>query len=201
MGGRHRVPKATRVRRLVRGRRFDRNPLRRASDRAETLVLILLAVAFLVGTPFAALATGGWARAMALKAQHAQEAAVRQVTAIVVAVTAPPPVGQRLAWQAEARWRAPDGRMVTHQVPVLDRPAVGGSLLVWTDRAGDLGTAPLLDSQVAGQAVTGEVLGVAATACVLVLAGGLARWTLNRRRLAAWDADWKTTGPRWTTLA
>jgi hypothetical protein len=187
--------------RLVRGRRFDRNPLRRASDRAETLVLIVLAVAFLVGAPLAALATGGLARAMALKAQHTQEAVVRQVTAVVLAVTAPPPVGQRLAWQAEARWRAPDGRVVTHEVPLPYRPAVGATLRVWTDRAGDLAIAPLLDSQVAGQATMGEALGVIGTAGVLVLAGGLARWTLNRRRLAAWDADWQETGPRWTTLA
>jgi hypothetical protein len=189
------------ARRLVRGRRFDRNPLRRASDRAETLVLILLAVGFLVGAPFAALATGGWARAMALKAQHAQEAAVRQVTAVVLAATAPPSVGQRLAWQAKARWRAPDGRVVTHEVPLPYRPVVGGSLRVWTDRAGHLGVAPLLDSQVAEQATMGEALGVAGLAGGLVLTGGLARWTLNRRRLAAWDADWRTTGPRWTTRA
>lgn len=189
------------ARMLVRGRRFDRNPLRRASDRAETLVLILLAVAFVVGAPLAALATGGLARAAALKAQHAQQAVVRQVTAVVLAVTAPPPVGERLAWQAEARWRAPDGRVVTHEVRLPYRPAVGGSLRVWTDRAGDLATAPLLDSQVAGQATTGEALGVAGTAVVLALAGGLSRWTLNRRRLAAWEADWQETGPRWTTRA
>jgi hypothetical protein len=201
MSGRHRVPRATTARRLLRGRRFDRNPLRRASDRAETLVLILLAVAFLAGAPFAALATGGLARAVALKAQHAQEAAERQVTAVVLAVTAPPPVGQRLAWQAEARWRAPDGRVVTHEVPLPYPPAVGGSVRVWTDRAGDLAPAPLLDSQVAGQATTGEVLGVAGTAAALVLAGGLARRALNWRRLAAWDAAWQETGPRWTTPA
>jgi len=201
MGGRHRVPKVTTVRRLVRERRFDRNPLRRTSDRAETLVLILVMAAFVAGAPFAALAAGGWARATALTAQHAQEAAVRQVTAVVLAVTAPPPVGQRRAWQAEARWRAPDGREVTHEVPLRYGPAVGGPLRVWTDRAGDLAAAPLLDSQVAGQATEGEALGVAGTAGVLLLAGGLARWTLNRRRLAAWDADWQATSPRWTSWA
>jgi hypothetical protein len=206
MGGRKRVPEAApantgMVRRLVRGRRFDRNPLRRASDRAETLVLILLAVAFLAGAPFVALAAGGWARAVALHAQRAQEAAVRQVTAVVLAVSAPPPVGERFAWEAKARWRAPDGREVTREVPLPYSPAVGGSLTVWTDRAGDLASAPLLDSQLAGQATTGEALGVAGMAAALLLAGGLARWTLNRRRLAAWDADWQATSPRWTSRA
>jgi hypothetical protein len=33
----------------------------------------------------------------------------------------------------------------------------------------------------------------------LALAGVLAQWSLNRRRLAGWDADWQATGPRWTT--
>ena len=85
----------------------------------------------------------------------------------------------------------------------LFRPAraVGGKLQVWTDRTGDLTTAPLLDSQVADQTTSAEVLGVVASAGVLTLAGALALWTLNKRRMAAWDADWHATGPRWTTRA
>ena len=77
--------------------------------------------------------------------------------------------------------------------------AVGGKLQVWTDRTGDLTTAPLLDSQVAEQTASGEALGAIAAAVVLTLAGALALWTLNKRRMAAWDADWHATGPRWTT--
>jgi len=37
-----------------------------------------------------------------------------------------------------------------------------------------------------------------AVAAVLAAIGLLARWVLDRRRLAAWDARWKTTGPQWT---
>src|SRR5690348_18243309 len=40
--------------RLLRGRRLDRNPLRRGSDRAETVVLGVLLAAFLAAAPFAA---------------------------------------------------------------------------------------------------------------------------------------------------
>ena len=65
-------PRATCTSRFVRGRRFDRNPLRRAADRAETIVLALLLVAFLVGAPLAALASGAWAHAMAQRAELAQ---------------------------------------------------------------------------------------------------------------------------------
>ena len=60
--------------RFVRGMRFDRNPLRRATDRAESVVLILLAVLFLVGAPLSALAAGGAMHAVAQRAELAQRA-------------------------------------------------------------------------------------------------------------------------------
>jgi hypothetical protein len=190
----------TRMGWFVRRWRFDRNPLRRATDRAETMVLAVLVAAFLVGAPAAALATGAWLHGMAQRAQLAQEASRSQVTAAVLAVTPPVPGdGEELAWQVQARWRAPDGQVVTHQVPVPSDIAVGGKLQVWTDRTGDLTTAPLLDSQVADQTASGEALGAIAAATVLTLAGTMALWTLNKRRMAAWDADWHATGPRWTT--
>jgi hypothetical protein len=163
------------------------------------MVLIVLVAAFLTGAPAAALATGAWMHGMAQRAQLAQEASRRQVTAAVLAVAAPPAGAETLAWQARARWRAPDGQEVIQEVPVSSDTVVGGKLQVWTDRAGDLTTAPLLDSQVAGQAACGGALGAIAAAAVLTLAGALGRWRLSKRRMAAWDADWQATGPRWTT--
>jgi hypothetical protein len=194
-------PYVTRLGKFGRRWRFDRNPLRRATDRVETVVLVLLGAAFLIGTPFAALATGAWVHGMARQSQLAQEASRRQVTAVVVAVTADPASGQVLAWQAQARWKAPDGREVTHEVPVPPDTVVGAKLPAWSDLTGDPTTAPLLDSQVAGQTATGEALGAVASAVVLTLAGGMALWTLDKRRMAAWDADWRATGPHWTTRA
>ena len=161
-------------------------------------MLAVLVAAFLIGVPAAALATGAWMHGMAQRAQFAQEASRSQVTAVVLTVT-PPPAGEELAWQAQARWKAPDDQVVTHQVPVPSGTAVGGKLQVWTDRTGDLTTAPLLDSQVAGQTASGEALGAIASAAVLTMAGALALWTLNKRRMAAWGADWQATGPRWTS--
>ena len=81
---RERKPRTTLTGRFVRGRRFDRNPLRRPADRAETIVLALLLVAFLVGAPLAALASGTWARTMAQRAEVAQTASRYQVTAVVL---------------------------------------------------------------------------------------------------------------------
>jgi hypothetical protein len=33
---------------------------------------------------------------------------------------------------------------------------------------------------------------------MLLAAGQLAHFLLGRRRLAAWDAEWRATGPQWT---
>jgi hypothetical protein len=190
-------PGASRLGRFVRRWRFDRNPLRRATDR--TAVLTVLVAAFLIGAPHCGLVAGAWAHGMAQRAQFTQEASQSQVTAVVLAVAASPAGGGAVVWQAQAWWRARPGGH--HEVPVLTGTVVCGTLQVWTDRAGDLTTAPPLDSQVAGQATTGHVLGVIASAGALTLTGVLARRSLNKRRISAWEADWHATGPRWTTRA
>jgi hypothetical protein len=61
-------PVFARLRRSIRRWRFDRNPLRRTTDRAETAVHAVLVIAFLAGAPFAALATGAWAHGLAQRA-------------------------------------------------------------------------------------------------------------------------------------
>jgi hypothetical protein len=33
---------------------------------------------------------------------------------------------------------------------------------------------------------------------LLLAAGMLARWALGRRRLRAWEAEWRTSGPQWS---
>lgn len=192
---------ATCLGRFARGRRFDRNPLRRATDRIETAVLAALVIAFLAGAPFAAQAAGAWIHGVAQRTQLSQETSRSQVRAVVLTVATPAATGKELADQAQARWRAPDGREVTGEVPVPPGTAVGATIQVWTDRAGNLTTAPLADSQVAEQTVLGQALGVVGTACVLAVAGALALRALNRRRMADWAAEWQVTGPRWTTRA
>lgn len=188
--------------RFVRGRRLDDNPLRRASDRAETLVLLVLAAIFLVCAPLAAPACGAWAHAMAQRTQLAQAASRSQVTAVVLAAPAPKAVGYGdFVSKAEARWTAPSGTVVTGLVPAPAGTRVGARLAVWTTRDGHPSSQPLGASQVAFLTAFGEVAAVAALAAALAMAGLLARWSLNRRRLAGWDADWQATEPRWTTRA
>jgi hypothetical protein len=201
MGSSERTPKATLMGRLVRGRRFDRNPLRRAADRAETIAVVLVLVAFLVGAPLAALASGPWAHAMAQRAELAQAASRHQVTAVVLTTPAVIAGSWDLASVTQARWTAPDGTVVTSDMPVLAGTRAGATIPVWTTRDGQLTSPPMGESQVASLADLGEITGAAAVALLLALVGVLARWSLDKRRMAAWDDDWQATAPRWTTRA
>ena len=83
-GGR---PLAMRVRRLWP----DSNPLRRASDRAEFAVVVVLLAALLAGVPLTALAAARWSAASGMRPELAQ--AGRHQVAAVLLHDAPTTVG------------------------------------------------------------------------------------------------------------
>lgn len=205
MKDRRRQARVSLMGRFARGRRLDRNPLRRRSDRAETAVLAALVAALAAGGPFAAMAAGAWEHAAAHREQSAQEASWRLVPAVVRGAPVVDPVrtGATAAtgFEAPARWTAPDGTAVTGRIPVPADTTPGTTIRIWVARDGVLAGAPLRDSQVQAQAALAEVYGVAGTAVTVAVAGLLARRALDRRRLAAWDAEWRSVGPRWTTRA
>ena len=184
--------------RLLRGRRLDRNPLRRGSDRAETVVLGALLAAFLAAAPFAAHAAGSWAHASAVRDAQARRASLHQVTATLLGA-APVLSGYGLAsdFAVEARWRAPDGRVRTGELLVTATAAAGHSTRIWVDRAGRL-TGPLSRDQVTGRVQLAVGVAVGGLAVLLIVAAWLARRGIDRRRMAAWDADWLANGPRWS---
>lgn len=194
-------PRVTWLGRFARGRRPDRNPLRRASDVIETVVLALLIGAFGAGAPFAAQASGRWASTPARHAQITQE----QTRYLVPATVLSAPPDQRVltlgATDMAARWTAPDGKKVTGEAYVPWGTLAGATVRVWTTRDGVITAPPLQDSQIADQAYFTEGCTVAGFAILLFGLGLLARRMLDRRRLAAWDAEWRVTGPRWTTRA
>jgi hypothetical protein len=187
--------------RFLRGRRLDRNPLRRASDRVETVVLALLVAAFLAGLPFAAGAAGAVTRAVAGRVQAVQRATRSEVPAILLRAAPLSTAAPGVLPDVAARWTAPDGVRRTGQVSVLPGTPAGTTVRVWVTRDGQLTGPPMPDSQVCGQVALAEAGAGAALALVLCLAGLLARRSLDRRRAAAWDEEWRVTGPRWTTRA
>jgi hypothetical protein len=195
---RDRKPRVTRLGRFLRGLRPDRNPLRRGSDRVETAVLASLLIAFLAGAPFVAQACGTIAHDIAERNQVTQEAALRQVPAVLLKAAPTSSTWAGVDPLVPVRWTAPDGKVVTGQVPVPPGTAAGATAQIWTTKDGQLADPPLQDSQVAGQTGLAATLGVAAFAIALIVVGVVVRLALDKRRMAAWDADWLATGPRWT---
>ena len=185
--------------RLLRGRRLDRNPLRRGSDRAETVVLGALLAAFLAAAPFAAHAAGSWAHASAVRDAQAQRASLHQVTATLVrAAPVLSSYGSASDFAVQARWRAPDGRVRTGELLVTATAAAGRSTRIWVDRTGRLTGPPLSRDRVTGRVQLAVGVAVGGLAVLLIVAAWLARGGIDRRRMAAWDADWLANGPRWS---
>ena len=97
--------------RLARALGLDRNPLRRATDRAEAWIRVGLLAVFLIAGPMAALGAGHWAyqtgitaaRVSAAPAHRVKPAALQQAPTI----TYLPRVGQGGRAWAGARGRAP----------------------------------------------------------------------------------------------
>ena len=183
--------------RLLRGWRPDRNPLRRGSDRAETTILGALVALFLVGTPLIWHFAGSWSYAAYSREARAQRAVLHQVPATLLQAVPGWNVSGSEGADVIARWQAPDGGLRTGPVFVPDGVA-SGTVLVWTDQAGQLTDPPLQQAQVAVRARLAGMMAVIALAVTLFGAGALARRVLDRRRLAAWETDWLATGPRWS---
>jgi len=182
---------------------LDANPLRRASDRAESWIRLGLLTAFLAAGPLVAIGAGHWMEAAGLREARAQAAAERQVHATLlrnapITRTLGPYERQVLAW-VPARWDAPGGSPRTGKVTAVLPARAGSTVTIWTAAAtGQLAQPPLPRHQITERAV----LLVALTPAVLALALlGLLRLScrmLDRQRLAGWAAAWSAIGPQWT---
>lgn len=200
--GQQQAPALSFAGRIARSRGFDRNPLRRVTDRIETVVVTVFIVAFLAGAPLAALVAGGWAHAAAQRAEVGQRAARREVSATLL----PGPSSRAtfnsatVTWADAVRWMAPNGRTASVDLAVpVETHGLPATMPVWSTLNGQLVPPPLGDVQVTWLTVLAAALGSVAVAVTLFLSGLTARLLLNRHRMAAWDADWRTTAPRWTT--
>jgi hypothetical protein len=182
--------------------RPDRNPLRRAFDRAEVAIGAGLVVAFLAGAPLLSVTASQLTRNAAQHAELVERATTREVRAVLLR-SAPPPILADRAISATAeepvRWIAAHGSVRIGQVPVPGGTRAGTTVLVWTDVRGRLTSPPLLPSQVGDQIALAALLTPAALALALGVGWMVVRRVLNARRLAWWEAQWSTTGPSWTS--
>jgi hypothetical protein len=178
----------------VRGLWPDHNPLRRTYDRIEAGIVAALLALFLIGAPLAAVFAGRLAYDAGLRAERAQQAKWHQVVAVLVEDA----VGAEYGATALVQWTTPDGVVHAGVAPVpLGSPA-GSSVRIWVDASGQASGPPMRSSDVAGNVVVAVVATVAGAGLLLFGAGALAHRILGRKRLTAWEADWRATGPQWT---
>ncbi len=194
-------PGVGRARRLLWRVWPDRNPLRRAADRVERALLVVLFALFAAGTPAAALAVAHWAGMGAAHAARVAAAAQRPVTAHLLH-TAPPAVGPADTSSYlvhEPAWWA-DSAGVKHVATVLVTAGTkaGAVLHEWTDGAGGLTSVRIDPGQLSSGAVLAAVGTAVLLAGVVVVAMLLIRRQVDRRRLAGWEDGWSAIGPEWT---
>jgi hypothetical protein len=191
--------------RLIRGGRwlgFDRNPLRRTVDRAETAIRLTILVLILTAVPAAAVLAGRWADHAALAEARAQRAATHVVSAVLTepapTTGAPDPyAGAEVAW-VPAHWVAPNGAHRTGDVLAPAGARKGSTVPTWVDASGDFTDPPPGHTQVVGNVFMAVILAGLSLLAFLIGAEAVSHHLLERRRLNAWDAGWRAVAPRWT---
>jgi len=172
----------------------DRNPLRRTTDRARTAVIGLLLLVFLAAAPLASILASSWSSGPRSVAQQ-----TRYHVAAVLLAGPPRPIadgyGGAVDLLARASWASPAGTMRSGEIPVAAGEKAGHTVMIWIDAAGGLAGPP---ARAATNQPLASVAAVLLVGAVVVVAGKLGCWLLDRRRLAAWDADWDATEPLWS---
>jgi hypothetical protein len=187
--------------RLARALGLDGNPLRRTSDRVEAWIRVGLLALFLTAGPVAAVAAGHWVSHMKDTGSSSATGQLHPVRAVLLQ---PATVGADPAaadWGGQvwvrARWEYAGASARTGEVPAPAGAPAGTAVTVWLDASGRIAgtTEP---GRPAGAALLAAMAMLAAVGLTLLAALRLTQRFLNRRRLAAWEADWAATGPRWT---
>ena len=175
-----------------------RNPLRRSYDRIEGAVLLTLAAAFLTAVAGAAVLGG--------HTYGAQQAKAARLHVTVATLTQPGPAvaGLLRPGHARARWAAAGGRqqpgvLTSETAPDIVGAPAGTRVLVWLEHSGQPGIPPPGQGLMIFYALLAALSAAAAATLGLVIAYGVCRLVIDRRRLAAWESAWAQTGPRWTS--
>lgn len=180
---------------------LDANPVRRRTDRAETWFRIWMLVFFMIAAPITSIGFTHWTDASMTSQAQAQTAREHLVTATLLTQAAGnsrfPAAGTAISW-AVARWTAPDSTRWAGQVQALAGARKGSTVRVWTDTHGRLAAAPVARSQIVSRLITVAALTPLALALLLLTITGLVHRALERRRMAAWEADWTAVEPQWT---
>ena len=187
---------------LARRIGFDRNPLRRGTDRIEAALRLVVMIMLVTAVPAAAVFAGEQAYHTALNRAHAQQVTDHLVNAVLLeqapATGTPDPYTSIQTTWVLARWQPPGRPSRTGEVLATAGARKGSTVRTWIAPSGAV-TAPPMDHR----DIVGDVLIAVIATClvswlVLLVSCALARRALDRRRLSAWDAEWRASGPLWS---
>lgn len=165
----------------------------------QTYLIVVLFVAAAAVAPFAAQLASRTAYSAALRAEQAQVAGTHQVRATLSDVARMTVNSNVVTTEVPVRaaWTSATGVKRTGMVLAPPGTPDGTVVTVWTDDAGDLASPPLQASQVAGQADLAAAGAIAGIGLLYVCTMVIIRHVLDRRRMAAWEADWVVTARAW----
>lgn len=179
---------------------LDHNPLRRRWDLIDGWLLPAAIGAFLLLGPLAATVAGLWVHAENAAAQRADRS-WHQVTAVLLEPVPGPLFSDSganswLVW-SPAHWVA-DGRTRTGDVPAPAGAGAGTTVKIWLNRDGQAQPPPLTAAAARNRLLIAVAFALTCLAAVLTAAAVTARWVLDRRRIASWEAGWLSVGPQWS---
>jgi hypothetical protein len=188
--------------RLARWLGFDRNPLRRGTDRVEAALRLVMIVLVVAAVPATTVAAGRWANHYALHQAQAQRTINHQVTAVLLqdapgAVVPDPYASVDMTW-VPARWQPPGQLPRTGEVLAVAGAHKGSTVRTWINPSGAVTEPPMDHRVVAGDVLLAVMATLLVSGLLLLAAGTLARRALDRRRLRAWEAEWRACGPLWS---
>lgn len=192
----------TRWTRYARWLALDRNPLRRPADRLEAALRLVILIVILAGVPLASIGVGRAVDHAGIRTARAEQAADHQVRAVLTQAApahgSPDPYsGEPITWVA-ARWVAADGTIHQGQVVAAAAAKKGSTVVLWTNSSGAATDPPESHGDIVSNVFIATTSTTLALIFVLAALQALGRRLLDRRRMKAWDAEWRTTGPRWT---
>jgi len=191
-----------RLARFARWLGFDRNPLRRGTDRIEAALRLIMIILIVVMVPVAAVAAGQQADQLARNHAQAQRAADHLVTAVLLrdapATGVPDPYTSVQTVWVPARWQPPGQPSRTGMVLAVAGAPKGSTVQTWIDASGAVTDPPMDHRDITGEVCLAVVATCLVSWLVLLASGTLVRRALNRRRLGAWEAEWRAFGPLWS---
>jgi len=188
--------------RLARWLGFDRNPLRRGTDRVEAALRLVMIILAVVAVPAAAFAAGRWTDHYVRHQAQLQQAVDHQVAAVLLrdapATGVPDPYTSVETTWVPARWQPPGQPPRTGEVLAVAGARKGSTVRTWIDPSGAVTDPPLDQRVIVGDVWLAVIATLVVSGLLLLAAGALAHRVFDRRRLRAWEEEWRASGPLWS---